>query len=621
MVRTTTEHDIDRRAYLAALASGGAVSLAGCLGDDDGDSGDSGDSGDNDDGDSDADSDGDPSEQGERVPELTIEYFAGLGNYTASLADIADIASNNIEERLGVPVNIGSKEFITLYEERTSDSRNAHLYPDGNSPNPGNLDPTTLGDLYHIQYAGDVDGFNPTHYANCEYSNLMEDARFATSEDAFQEATTEAQQVFSADVGQWLLMPFGSYYAINTNQVVADEDLLGEQGLSGYNYDFRTNMEAAGDVTPSINVDAVVLRTLNFPMITHPSHTDWANLVHSPLFRIDQNYERVPVLADEFEVENDFQQVTISIRDAVFHDGSTITAEDVKFTWDLYYSPYDNYVGAEPTWQIDSIEVIDEKTVQFNFPAPTPVFMQRGDITGFGILKKDLWDPKLDDNFENLPEINFNTDEMVGSGPYELDTFEVERFASLTPFDGHHETPNQNLRLQAYTDAQAANRDFEQGNLSIYTTPNATQIRDLAEMDHIHTHRGEAFTAYHMYPQMSFPPFQFREMRLAGSQALDRREMSEVVTHGDSEPMLYANIFSSTNPEFPDEGMTQISPAAEGSEEAARETLREAGYTWDDDDRLRYPPDKDLTPPWPQGESPMEYPDEWPCVEDIPEGY
>ncbi len=619
MVRDTTTHGIDRRSYLAALASGGAVSVAGCLGDGDGDS-----DGDSDDADSDGDSDDgdDGGEQGERVPELTIEYFAGLGNYTASLADIADIASTNLEERLGVPVNTGSKEFITLYEERTSDSRNAQLYPDGNSPNPANLDPTTLGDLYHVRYAGDVDGFNPTHYANCDYSNLMEEARFATSEEDFEAATTEAQQIFSGEVGQWLLMPFNSYYAINTDHVAADEELLGEQGLSGYNYDFRTNMEAVGDVTPSINVDAVVLRTTNFPMITHPSHTDWANLIHSPLFRIDQNYERQPVLAEDFEVENDFQEITISIRDAVFHDGDPVTAEDVKFTWDLYNSPYDNYVGAEPTFQYDSIEVIDDSTIQFNFPAPTPVFMQRGDITGFGILKKDIWDPKLDDNFENLPEMEqFAPDELIGSGPYQLDTFEVERFASLSPFDGHHETPNQALRLQAYTDAQAANRDFEQGNLSIYTTPNASQIRDLEEVDNFYTHRGEAFTAYHMYPQMSFPPFQFREMRLAGSQALDRREMSQVVTHGDSEPMLYANIFSETNPSFPDEGMTQITPAAEGDQEAARETLRDAGYSWDDDDRLRYPPDKDLTPPWPQGESPTDYPEEWPCVEDIPEGY
>ena len=45
------------------------------------------------------------------------------------------------------------------------------------------------------------------------------------------------------------------------------------------------------------------------------------------------------------------------------------------------------------------------------------------------------------------------------------------------------------------------------------------------------------------------------------------------------------------------------------------------GWGWDDDGNLRYPADKDLTPQWPQGESPMDYPEEWPCVETIPDSY
>jgi peptide/nickel transport system substrate-binding protein len=41
-----------------------------------------------------------------------------------------------------------------------------------------------------------------------------------------------------------------------------------------------------------------------------------------------------------------------------------------------------------------------------------------------------------------------------------------------------------------------------------------------------------------------------------------------------------------------------------GDEEAARQVLSEAGWGWDDNGNLHYPPDADLSPKWPKGSIP-----------------
>ncbi len=596
---TDRENSVDRRTYLAAIASAGAASIAGCAMNGDG-------------------SDGD---HGERVAELLYMFTTGLGNWSSVEQSVANTASKNMSERLGLKVSPTAKESTTLWQEQIHDERTAHLYASGFAPNPSGLDPNFFMELYHIRYAGNRDGFNKPHYHSCEFSSLAEEQYFSANEDERADLIQQAMETFSNDIPEITTFPLVGYSAINTNQVVDDDELLGEMGPGGYNYNFMINMEAKTDQTPSLDVATAALNTTVHPQLTTIAyHGYWANLVYSPLMKWDQNYNLVTELAENYEVTNEFKEVTMTLKDHAFTNGEPVTAEDVVYTYDLYNTDYDGF-GASNEMQ-GTVEAVDERTVRFSFDVSNPTFLRGGGLTAYGILPKAHWQERMGEP-ENLPNMDLPLDEIVGSGPYIPTNFEPNTILQLTPNEDHYNTPNQDLNLRAFTSTQAAYRAFQEENLSIFLNANGTMAEEIEQQDNRSVDQVEAYTIGSIAPQMSYPPFQFREFRLAASQAIDRREANAVAVRGNSTPMLHSNFVAPSHPFYPDdhEGLTKIAPSPTGNEEVARETLSDAGYTWDSDGRLRYPEDKDLTPKWPQGESPMDHPDEWPCVENIPEGY
>lgn len=609
---------IDRRTYLAALAGASAASLAGCS-EGGGDGGDGGDGGNGSGGDSGGDTgESGGGEQGERVPELVYEFSTGLGNWSEIEQTTADIASSNIEDALGVPVEASAKEVNTLWGEQFFDARVAHFYAGGFAPDPQGLDPNYFLQLYHIQYAGSQDGLNPSHYHNCEYTDLVEEQFFAPNLEEREGLVQQAMEVFSEDVAEINTFPVVGYSGMRTDQIELDEELLGDMGVSTLNFDFLINMQAIGDARPAVNVSGSVVSTDVHTQIQGPSfHHLWSTLVYSPLLRYDRNTEITTDLAENYEITDEAQTYTFELRDTTFHDGEPVTPEDVKFTLELYNSPHDGLTGAAGVIPYDSIETIDDRTVQINFPVSYPTYLTSAAPTALGILPQHIWEPA------GAPEEldTLQLDEVIGSGPYVVDTFRQGEILQLEPNEDHYNVPNQGLDLRAFQDTQSAFREFQDGNLPILANPSGGMYRELEGMDDVFAESAESFTMSSISPQMSWGPCKFREFRLAVSQCLNRAEMNEAAAFGDSTPHLYSAPLAPEHDWYPDdhEGLTQIASDPQGDPEEARQTLEEEGWSWDDDGRLRYPPGADLSPKWGEEESPMDHPDEFPCVETIPE--
>src|SRR4051812_18171369 len=78
------------------------------------------------------------------------------------------------------------------------------------------------------------------------------------------------------------------------------------------------------------------------------------------------------------EPEDNGKTYTFTIRDGVkFHDGSTLTAFDIKASWDHIVFPPEGSISPRQSWymMVDSIEAPDPKTVVFRLKFATSAFL------------------------------------------------------------------------------------------------------------------------------------------------------------------------------------------------------------------------------------------------------
>lgn len=135
-----------------------------------------------------------------------------------------------------------------------------------------------------------------------------------------------------------------------------------------------------------------------------------------------------PELAESWQIADDGLSATFNLRpDATFHDGTPVTAKDVKWSYDRAVA-----VGGFPTFQMkagalenpDQFEIVDERTFKVNFlrqdkltlmnmAVPIPVIMNSALIEPH-VTEADPW---------GLEWANANA---AGSGAYKIETFQPE---------------------------------------------------------------------------------------------------------------------------------------------------------------------------------------------------
>lgn len=605
---SNSKESIDRRAYLSALAAGGGTALAGCSALTGGDGESSGDGENSGEGSS-------SGGQGERVPKLQMNYMAGLGDSTQVMEDSLAIASQNMKEHLGVQAKPVPKEFATVLKNVYDDARTCTFQPNTLTLNPRRLDPTEILLLNTIWTAGANGRVNHTQLANCEYSKLVKQQMSAGSRKKRKEIVHEALSVLSEEVAELSLFNRAVYGAYRTDQL--DIDDTGQAGMMDTNVDVLVNSGVKGDNDKVMNIATSMVKTKTFMNSTDATAISlWNNLIHSPLLQYDRNWELTSNFATDWEVSNEFKTLEFSLQEgATFHNGDKITAEDVKWTYEFLEDNSDVY-GDVQSWPYDSIEVVDDYTVRINLTETSPAFISQH-VAVWGILHKQTW---LEGGAKETPK-DVQIDTMVGSGPYKVDNFKQNQLLLASPHDGHWNTPDGRISLKVFQDSQSAYRAFQDGTLNMFVGMPAgiadsisNEMSDTAKATTV-----QGFTTWSMNPQTNFGPTKFREFRMAVSQSLNRKKMNQVANYGNAMIMEHSSPLSPTHPYYPenDKGLTKIADSVKGSPDKARQILKDAGWSWDDQGRLHYPPDADLEPRWPKGKTPMDYPDKFSCVSEL----
>jgi peptide/nickel transport system substrate-binding protein len=592
---------VDRRDILRGLASVPAVALAGCtfLGGDDGNGDDNGNGGD--------DGNGTPTESemalGERVPSMTIEYMAGQAGRTAVMEELAPRMADDLSE-IGISAESRGRPNAEVVDDIINDRRAAALWMAMSTSSPDRLDPQEFILRETIGNAGQG-GLNLSNWPNCEYSQIAFE-QDSVNPDQRRELVDQAFQIAAEDYAHMMIVGDMDSQLVHSDSI--EVNAAGDAGirLSNPVSLIESRPTNSDEIRMSVNSQTMVRKNW---MVQQQGETFflWNALIFSPLVTYDENYELTNSLASGYTTNEDATQVTVTIEeDATFHNGDPVTAEHVKFTFEfLQGNSAEVYKVTEIPFE--SIDVVDDKTVEFNFESPYPIFVTR-DMATFGILHKDQWESADGDagGFQ-VP------DDVWGSGPFELATFQADQSARLTAFDGHPNfQPDHDIVLRGFEDETSAVAAFEQGSIELITlvTPNTMDRLDgngdVVGYSSLGLYGGPA-----IYPQIPMPSVKYKPIRQAIGAAINRQQMNEVVLFGQGSPQLHSLFITQEHPWFPEDA-PQYTDDPSGDVEAARQVLEDAGWGWDGDGRLHFPEGADTSPMWPAEGQPSA--DDFPCV-------
>lgn len=283
--------------------------------------------------------------------------------------------------------------------------------------------------------------------------------------------------------------------------------------------------------------------------------------VHASIVTVDKNLNVIPNLAESFEVAEDGLTYTFRLRSGVqFHNGATMTAADVKYSFERCKDPATGAVNYEVFNNVAAIETPDDLTVVVRMAQVNAPFLSRLAENGAGVV---------------MPEGSGDVQGTapIGAGPFRFVRHEPGSVVELARFDEYWEGP-------AYLDGVVAREITENTTrLTGLETGELHMINDIPA-DRVEQVEGDGtLQVVKWFPlnwdfvnlNHAFEPFQDRRVRLAVDLAIDK----EALLQG----ALWGQGATTASPSYPTSASYNAGLQNRPQDfEQARALLAEAGY-------------------------------------------
>ena len=299
-----------------------------------------------------------------------------------------------------------------------------------------------------------------------------------------------------------------------------------------------------------------------------------------------------PDVATSWEISEDGLIYTFHLRDDVrFHDGEQVTAEDVKYSLEMFFHPdtgashgrtsgLDQLVGAAEfesgeADNIAGIKALDDFTVELNLVAPRSSVLSN--LAAYNIWPKHLIE---DTPFAELENTEYSVRNPIGSGPFTMGDFEPDQFYILNAnedyFAGRPYLDRIIFRLGL--SGATAFAALENGEIHMAGRVTAVEYERYKDDPSIVLLGGQLGGGMTVWANHNRPLWQDARVRQALLHALDREAMAEAY-YGDLAEVLHIRL---TNPEFVSPNITKY----DYDPDKARALLEEAG--WDTEQEVSF---------------------------------
>jgi len=302
--------------------------------------------------------------------------------------------------------------------------------------------------------------------------------------------------------------------------------------------------------------------------------------VHDALVKPMPAGLNTPSLAESWTESKDHLVYTFTLRkNARFHNGEPVTAEDVKFSFERYKGASNTLLKAK----VKEVQALSPTQIRFVLKEPWPDFMTFYGTTASGaawVVPKKYVEKVGEDGFKAAP---------IGAGPYKVVSFKPGVELTLEAFDGYwRKAPSvKRLVMRSLPEEStraAALRNGEVDIAYLLTGPTAEALQKAPGFKLVAPLLSGAF--WLELPDQWDPksPWANRRVRLAASHAIDRQAVNKAETLG------FSRLTGNFVPHIFQYALTVEAPAYDP--EGAKKLLAEAGYPngFDGGDFYPFPP-------------------------------
>jgi peptide/nickel transport system substrate-binding protein len=265
-------------------------------------------------------------------------------------------------------------------------------------------------------------------------------------------------------------------------------------------------------------------------------------------------------LAEEFTLSKDARTCTIRLRpDVTFHNGKTLTADDVVFTFRRNMDPKNPMTGSISLALVDpkGLKALDSRTVEVKFIKPNSQFpMQLAPWFNLGVVPVG-YDPK----------------HPVGTGPFKFRSFTPGQQSVYDRNENYYKSGlpylDQFTFIDSYGSDAAAENAFLGGEVDAYIQAPLTLAKQLASNPSAKQLISGSGNAVLLTMRLDQAPFNDVRVRQAFRLLVDRPQVCAVAFNGLAEPG--SDFFSPQDP------MSDRSLVRHQDLEQAKSLLKQAG--------------------------------------------